>query len=92
MSNLNPQQTAAVESTAPDQVIVACPGSGKTTTLIAKIKRWLDVEGFEPERIVAITYTRAAAAEIRKRLGREIGHVGTIHSYALSSCDATARS
>ena len=48
-------------------VIEACAGSGKTWMLVSRILRAL-LEGVKPESIVAITYTKKAAGEMRKRL------------------------
>ena len=54
----------------PSEWITANAGSGKTTALTARVVRLL-LLGVEPERIVCITYTKAAAAEMRHRvLGR----------------------
>jgi len=48
-------------------VVEACAGAGKTWMLVARIVRAL-VEGAEPQHILAITFTRKAAAEMRTRL------------------------
>lgn len=49
-------------------MIVAGPGSGKTTVLVLRALRLVFVEGFRPEEILITTFTRKAAAEIRARL------------------------
>lgn len=48
-------------------VISACAGAGKTTMLVGRIVRAL-LEGCEPDSILAVTFTRKAAAEMRARL------------------------
>lgn len=48
-------------------VISACAGAGKTTMLVGRIVRAL-LEGCEPDTILAVTFTRKAAAEMRARL------------------------
>jgi ATP-dependent helicase/nuclease subunit A len=48
-------------------VVEACAGSGKTWMLVARMLRAL-LEGAEPQDILAITFTRAAAGEVRARL------------------------
>jgi DNA helicase-2/ATP-dependent DNA helicase PcrA len=60
--------------------------SGKTTTLVARIAR-LARDGLDPKYILAMTFTRQAAAEMNDRLrvlGVHGGAVGTIHSLSLS--------
>ncbi len=66
---LDEQQTAAVAA-PPDQplFLVAGPGSGKTTVLTLRILKLILVDGFPPASIVATTFTRKAAAELRARI------------------------
>lgn len=84
--NLTEWQKMAAESTNPLTLVVAGPGSGKTSTLIARLK-WLVQRGIDPKEIVAITFTNDAAQEIEKRLQVEnserLGFVGTLHSFML---------
>jgi len=88
-SALNPEQSLAVSHPigAP-AAIIAGAGSGKTTTLTARIKHLID-EGISPKRILALTFTNKAANEILERVGMaaEPNHpwIGTIHSLALSA-------
>jgi DNA helicase II / ATP-dependent DNA helicase PcrA len=64
-------------------VAVAGPGSGKTSTLVGRIKCLLLTQP-EPVNIVAITFTNKAAAEIQKRLGEtKLGYLGTLHGWCL---------
>lgn len=60
-------QHRAIHSDSSNIVIVAGPGSGKTATVINRIKRLIDT-GIAPESIVALTFTNAAAREMEKRL------------------------
>lgn len=53
---------------SPDLMIVAGPGSGKTTVLVLRALRHAIVDGVLPEEIVITTFTVKAAAEIRSRL------------------------
>lgn len=77
-------QARAIESKSDLVLCVAGPGSGKTFTLIETIKRRID-GGYRPEKMVAITFTNAAAREVKKRLGSDIklGYIGTLHGFAL---------
>lgn len=84
---LNPEQLAAVTSTAPHIVVVAGAGTGKTKTMVARICHLLET-GTPPERILAITFTRKAAAELVSRIafyaGSDIGkriNASTFHSW-----------
>ncbi len=72
-------------------VVVAGPGSGKTRVLTRRIAR-LVASGVDPGRIMAITFTRRAAGQMRQRLSALLGgesglgamQVGTFHRLALS--------
>lgn len=63
-------------------VVGARAGSGKTATMVALIQKEI-ADGADPESILAITFTVVAAREIQQRLGVELGHVGTLHSFVL---------
>ena len=65
----NPNQTACVGyDPAQPLMIVAGPGSGKTTVLVLRALRFIFVDGMLPEQIILTTFTRKAAEEIRSRL------------------------
>ena len=87
MISLNPEQQEAVESPG-NVVVTACPGSGKTRVLTARIIRGLGEIESRRQRVVALTFTNRAADEIRGRLDAESVPMdclwaGTIHSFAL---------
>jgi len=84
---LNPEQRVAVDF-AGDVVVTACPGSGKTRVLTARVIRGVDALRSSRERAAALTFTNRAAEEIRARLDKEgvptdCLWAGTIHSFAL---------
>lgn len=56
MIRLNPEQQAAVDSDG-NVVITACPGSGKTRVLTARVIRGLSELNSRRERVVALTFT-----------------------------------
>ncbi len=67
LERLAPDQRAAATAPPGPILCVAPAGSGKTTTLIARIC-WLVAEGVSPDRICAVTFNRRAAEELRSRL------------------------
>jgi len=80
---LNPQQREAVEYLGGSLLVVAGAGSGKTKTLVSKIE-YLIQNGYDPKRILAITFTNKAAKELKDRIKEKLGvklpWVGTFHS------------
>ncbi|ACN17114.1 PcrA1 [Desulforapulum autotrophicum HRM2] len=64
---LSEQQQTAVLHTGSPALVVAGAGSGKTRTLTAKIMHLIG-QGFDPTRILAITFTNKAAQEMKSRL------------------------
>lgn len=83
---LNEQQRAAVLYTEGPQLVIAGAGSGKTRVLAYKIVHLLS-HGYEPWRIMALTFTNKAAREMRERITTLVGAkaasrilMGTFHS------------
>ena len=79
---LDSKQMEIVNSNEPQILVMAGSGSGKTRVLTERIKRLLN-DGIPEENIVVITFTNAAADEIKERLdytGKAF--IGTIHGYA----------
>src|SRR5436309_1195394 len=66
---LNKDQDAAVLAPpSPPVFIVAGPGTGKTTVLSLRVLKHVLVDGFSPDTIMATTFTRKAADELRSRI------------------------
>ena len=84
---LDAAQRRAVETDAAPLAIVAAAGSGKTTVLTRRIAYRIEHGQIEPRNVVALTFTRDAAGELRRRLHRleihESIEAGTFHSVAL---------
>lgn len=87
LSSLNEQQLAAV--TYPDgQVLVnAGPGSGKTRVIVHRIAHLMEHRRVPPRRILAVTFTKKAANEMKERLTKLMGNraaavwAGTVRSW-----------
>ena len=62
-----PEQWDAIESDQPELLISAAAGSGKTAVLVARVLRMLR-QGGDITRMLIVTFTRAAAAEMRERI------------------------
>lgn len=71
MTNWTEQQRAAIEARNHTLLISAAAGSGKTAVLVERIMRLLS-EGASLDRMLIVTFTRAAAAEMRQRLHRRL--------------------
>ncbi len=63
----NPQQIAAIAHTNGPAAFVAAAGTGKTTILVQRLVRLIADEKVDPEAILCVTFTRAAADEMEKR-------------------------
>jgi len=88
-SRLSASQRRAVEESAAPLCIIAGPGSGKTRVLTLRIANRIDNGSARANHIVAVTFTRKAAAELRQRL-HSLGvfgplTAGTFHGIALAS-------
>jgi superfamily I DNA/RNA helicase/RecB family exonuclease len=84
---LDDQQQRVVDHSSGPLLVLAGPGTGKTTTLVEAIVRRID-EGVHPDRILALTFSRKAAEQLRDRVTSRVGRTmsatigSTFHSYA----------
>lgn len=70
---LNEQQKEAVQSTEGPVLLLAVPGSGKTTVLVTRLGYMIYCKGIRPERILTVTYTVAATKDMRQRFATRFG-------------------
>lgn len=63
----NKAQEEAIHTISGQMLLIACPGSGKTTTLIRRIHHMIVNEGIDPGSILMITFTKSAADEMGKK-------------------------
>ena len=86
LATLNSAQREAVIHEGGPALVLAGAGSGKTRVLTTRIARLVEEHGVELHRILAVTFTNKAAAEMRSRLGKLLGAepvgmwVGTFHA------------
>ncbi|MFE3106382.1 ATP-dependent helicase [Kitasatospora indigofera] len=69
---LDPYQQAVVGHAGGPLLVLAGPGTGKTTTLVEAVARRIE-QGTDPERILVLTFSRKAAMELRDRMSARIG-------------------
>lgn len=82
ISLLNNEQKEATVSNANKILCLAGAGTGKTRTLVSRIKRLLE-DGVNPENILCLTFTRLAGLEMKERVGEkgEKIFINTFHSF-----------
>lgn len=83
-SNLSEQQRAAVFSDNRNLLVTAGPGSGKTVVIVNRIVHLINEQNINPSNIIVITFTRAAAINMKNRYiainGKErVPFFGTFH-------------
>jgi superfamily I DNA/RNA helicase len=88
LADLTPSQQQAITATSPTVCVLASAGAGKTSVLVRRIGYRAMRGAADPGHVVAITFTRKAAGELRERLNQMglAGPVtaGTFHSLAVS--------
>lgn len=87
---LNPEQRQAVDTIEGPVMVVAGPGTGKTQILTLRIANILKQTDTDPGNILALTFTEAAAGNMRKRLAKLTGNsaheveIATFHGFSNS--------
>jgi DNA helicase-2/ATP-dependent DNA helicase PcrA len=96
LKELNPEQREAVLYFDSPLLILAGAGSGKTRVITYKIAFMVKHLSYQPERILAITFTNKAAKEMKERVGKLLGEdvpvlVSTFHSFCVRLIRAHAK-
>ncbi|HWH28608.1 MAG TPA: ATP-dependent DNA helicase [Mycobacteriales bacterium] len=87
---LDAAQRAVVEHPGGPLLVLAGPGTGKTTTLVETVVHRVVERGLSPEQVLVLTFSRKAAAELRGRVTARLGRTTrgtlamTFHSYAFA--------
>ena len=85
---LDQAQQQVVDHAGGPLLVLAGPGTGKTTTIVAAVADRIENRGIAPERILVLTFSRKAAAELRERITARLRRTTreplavTFHSYA----------
>lgn len=88
--SFNPSQTEAIGHGTGPMLVLAGPGSGKTLVITERTKNLIVNQGVDPSHILVITFTRAAATEMKERFTRLMGGkkypvtFGTFHAVFFS--------
>ena len=83
LKQLNKEQKAVVEHTDGPVLVLAGAGSGKTRCITSRVAYLIEEKKIDPERILLLTFTNKAAAEMKARVEKLVGnappHTGTFH-------------
>ncbi len=85
---LDDSQQAVVDHEGGPLLVLAGPGTGKTTTLVEAIVDRIENRGAAPDSVLALTFSRKAAQQLRDRVAARLGRTtsttmcSTFHSYA----------
>ncbi len=95
-TEFTPEQRNAIQYRGLDACVVAGPGSGKTTVLVERYRTLIEQHAFDPNHILAITFTEKAAANMKAKLAALFRHnpvrlrdlessswVSTIHGFCM---------
>ena len=87
-ARLDEAQQAVVDHAGGPAAGAGRPGTGKTTTIVAAVADRIERRGLDPERVLVLTFSRKAAAELRERITARLRRTTreplamTFHSYA----------
>lgn len=84
---LTEQQKEAIINTQGYNLLLACPGSGKTTVMVVKTAYLINEKNIHPTHILSLTFSKAASKDMQKRYKQLFGNTGvtpifsTIHAF-----------
>ena len=84
---LDHQQMACIVKEAHNHLVIAGAGTGKTTTVVGKIKYLLKTRKYLPQDILVLSFTNASASEMNERISAETGNnitASTFHKLGLN--------
>ena len=80
---LDKQQRRSIVSGEDNCLVVSSAGSGKTSSIVGKVRYLIDIKHVEPQKILLISYTNKAASELTERMGIDGLRGYTFHKLAL---------
>lgn len=80
---LDEQQRRSIVSEEKNCLVVSSAGSGKTSSIVGKVKYLTEIKGVAPEKILLISYTNKAAAELTERVATDGLRGYTFHKLAI---------
>ena len=80
---LDKQQRRSIVSEENNCLVVSSAGSGKTSSIVGKVKYLTEIKGIAPERILLISYTNKAASELTERMNTKGLRGYTFHKLAI---------
>ena len=80
---LDKQQRRSIVSEEDNCLVVSSAGSGKTSSIVGKVKYLTEIKGVNPQRILLISYTNKAAAELTERIATDGLKGYTFHKLAI---------
>lgn len=82
--NWTKEQREAIETRGKNILVSAAAGSGKTAVLVERIKRLILEEGCSIDRMLIVTFTNAAAAEMKEKIRKAIGEAASRSAEGMS--------
>ena len=86
---LDKQQRRSIVSEENNCLVVSSAGSGKTSSIVGKVKYLTEIKGIAPERILLISYTNKAASELTERMNTKGLRGYTFHKLAIDIISQT---